>query len=106
MSSEPERRATRRFRISPGTFAYYALGSAVIRDASLGGIFIEERNRQPSPGTEIELELHLGDQVFFLGGTVRRCSQNGFAVEFAELPADIKERVARYFRSQSASFKP
>jgi hypothetical protein len=93
-----EQRTHPRYRIPPGSFAYYALGHAVIRDLSLGGVFVEDREHTPATGTEVELELHLDDEVIALRGRVRRVEpQVGFGVHFHELTAETKHRLERYF---------
>ncbi len=94
-----EQRTHPRYRIPSGSFAYYALGHAVIRDLSLGGVFVEDREHTPATGTEVDLELHLDDEVTPIRGTVRRVEpQVGFAVQFHELPAETKQRLERHFR--------
>jgi hypothetical protein len=94
-----EQRTHARYRIPPGTFAYYALGQAVIRDLSLGGVFVEDREHTPATGTEVDLEFHLDDEIIALRGTVRRVEpQVGFAVQFHELTAETKDRLEKYFR--------
>lgn len=99
-----ERRAAPRYRVKPGTFAYfYALGSqstAAIRDLSLGGIYIEDSLSQFSEGTELELELRLGNESISLRGVVARAyAGEGFAVRFLEYSVEMKERLERYLRN-------
>jgi hypothetical protein len=99
-----EQRTHPRYRIPPGSFAYYALGHAVVRDLSLGGVFVEDREHTPATGTEVDLGLHLGDEVIPLRGTVRRVRpQVGFAVQFLELPTETKRRLEVYFRNRLGS---
>lgn len=95
-----ERRASRRYQIQPGSFAYYALGSGAIRDLSLGGVFIEDRESSFAVGTELDLELRLGQETISLRGAVRRALPGaGFAVEFLDFPAPTRQRLEDYFRT-------
>jgi hypothetical protein len=107
----PERRATPRYRVKPGTFAYfYALGSqlsGVIRDLSLGGVYIEDSRNQFSEGTELDLELRVDDESISVRGVVTRAyPRQGFAVRFLEFSADLKERLERYLRDLVNSPQP
>ena len=99
--TSPEQRATPRYRLKPGSFAYYALGLAAVRDLSLGGVFIEDRQSTFSEGMELTLELRVDGESIPLRGVVRRSSPKvGFAVQFLDLHSDTKERLARYFCTQ------
>ena len=99
-----ERRANPRYPIAPGSFAYYALGSGVIQNLSLGGVFIEDRDASFSAGTEIDLELRLDNESVVLRGAVRRVEpQSGFAVEFLELAPEVRHRLEKHFRARFGS---
>ncbi|MCI0403436.1 MAG: PilZ domain-containing protein [Acidobacteria bacterium] len=99
-----ERRAHRRHSISPGSFAFYALGSGVIRNLSLGGVFVEDRDASFAVGEEVDLELILseGDSVVLRGAVRRAQPGKGFAVEFLDLPDDFRRRLETYFRAHFA----
>lgn len=98
--STPERRTTPRYRVGPKSFAYYALGCGAIRDIGLEGVFIEDRLSSVSAGTQIEIELRLGEESVSLRGVVRRSyPKMGFAVQFLDVPADTKQRLQKYFRT-------
>ena len=96
-----ERRAHARYPISPGSFAFYALGSGVIQNLSLGGVFIEDRQASFSLGSELDLELiHKNGESIVLRGIVRRSEPgSGFAVEFLGLTEDLRRRLETYFRA-------
>ncbi len=91
------------YRVKPGSFAYFhALGSqseAAIRDLSLGGIYIEDPRSKFSEGTELDLELRLGNKSVSLRGVVARAyAGEGFAVRFLEYSSDMKERLEKHLR--------
>ncbi|MGH9788847.1 MAG: PilZ domain-containing protein [Candidatus Acidiferrales bacterium] len=99
-----ERRANPRYPIPPGSFAFYALGSGVIQNLSLGGVFVEDRQASFAVGAEVDLELILkdGDSIV-LRGVVRRAEPgSGFAVAFLGLTDDLRQRLAKHFRAQFA----
>jgi hypothetical protein len=96
-----EGRKAPRYRIEPGSFAYYALGSGAIYNLSLAGVFIEDRKSTFREGAELEVELRLGEELISLRGIVRRSRPGvGFAVQFSEIPPDTKQRLQEYFRTQ------
>ena len=102
--TKTEQRTTPRYRIPPGSFAYYALSRGIILDLSLGGVFLEDRENTFSQGTELDLELHLDEEVISLRGTVRRFQPKvGFTVQFHEFPAETKQRLETYFRTHLGS---
>jgi hypothetical protein len=96
-----ERRANPRYPIPPGSFAFYALGSGVIKNLSLGGVFIEDRQATFAVGSEVDLELiHKEGNSVVLRGLVRRAEPGvGFAVEFLGVSDETRQRLADYFRS-------
>ncbi|MCH8948690.1 MAG: PilZ domain-containing protein [Acidobacteria bacterium] len=99
----PERRSALRYRVKPGSFAYFhALGSqseAAIRDLSLGGLYIEDPRNEFSEGMELDLELRLGNKSVSLRGVVARAyAGEGFAVRFLEYSSDMKERLEKHLR--------
>jgi len=95
-----EERLNPRYRLQPGSFAYYALGYAAIRDISLGGVFIEDRVHEFTPGNPIDLELRLNSDVVSLRGVVRRAEPNtGFSVQFLDVPNGVKQRLESHFRN-------
>lgn len=96
-----ERRAHPRHSIAPGSFAFYALGSGVIQNLSLGGVFIEDREASFAVGDEVDLELILreGDSILLRGAVRRAEPGKGFAVEFVGLDDDLRRRLETYFRA-------
>jgi len=99
-----ERRANPRYPIKPGSFAFYALGSGVIQNLGLGGVFIEDRDASFAVGAEVDLELILreGDSIV-LRGTVRRAEPGaGFGVQFLDLSPEVRRRLETYFRAHFA----
>jgi hypothetical protein len=100
-----EQRATPRYRIEPGSFAYYALGTGIIRDLSLASVFVEDNQNSFNVGTEIDLELHLEEERIPLRGTVRRSFPGkGFAVQFHTLSSEARRRLETYFRRHFGPF--
>lgn len=100
-STAAERRTHPRYRLKTGSFAYYALGQAAIRDLSLAGVFIEDRQNKFPEGTELALELRLENETIPLQGTVCRCAPNvGFAVRFQDIHRSTKERLDKHFRNK------
>lgn len=94
-----ERRSAPRYRIEPGSFAYYALGTGIIRDLSLASVFVEDSQNSFIEGTEIDLELHLEAERIPLRGTVRRfLPGKGFAVQLHTLSSEARQRLESYFR--------
>lgn len=101
--SNADRRATPRYSIEPGSFAFYALGSGAIADLSLQGVFIAARDNAPDSGTKLDLELRLKDETIAVSGIVRRVHPGrGFGVQFSEIPADTRQRLDDYIRSHFA----
>jgi hypothetical protein len=99
----PERRAAPRYAIQQGTFTYfYALGgrsTAIIRDLSLGGVYIGDKSCQFKEGTELDVELLTDDgPAMFRGVVTRSYPQQGFAVRFLEYSGELRERLERYLR--------
>ena len=99
-----ERRANPRHSIVPGSFAFYALGSGVIQNLSLGGVFIEDKEASFAVGAEIDFELILreGDSIVLRGAVRRAEPGRGFAVEFIGLSDELRQRLTTYFRSHFA----
>ncbi len=98
-----ERRSAPRYRVKPGSFAYFhALGSqsgAAIRDLSLGGLYNEDPRNEFSEVTELDLELRLGNKTVSLRGVgAHAYAGEGFAVRFLEYSSDMTERLEKHLR--------
>jgi hypothetical protein len=100
-----ERRTTLRYRIEPGSFAHYALGTGIIRDLSSASVFVEDNQNSFNVGTEIDLELQLEEERIPLRGIVRRSLPGkGFAVQFQTLSSGAKQQLEAYFRRHFGPF--
>lgn len=98
-----ERRASPRYRVQRGTFAYFhSFGertTGAIRDLSLGGVYVEDHLSSFSEDTELELELPLGEESVVLGGVVARSYPGeGFAVQFLECPPEKRSVLQKGLR--------
>jgi hypothetical protein len=96
--SGADKRATPRYHVKPGSFAYYRVeGSRTsnpISDLSLGGLFVTDPKHQFTPGAEIEVGLGLGkDMLLAKGIVVRAVPGRGFAVQFRDLSAATREKL-------------
>lgn len=92
----PERRRTPRLPAELGMHVILRGESAPVRDLSLGGIFILDPDPLPV-GTEIEFELHLGEETLALKGVVRRIVLPvGMGVQFRDLTADHRTRLEHH----------
>ncbi|MGH9896062.1 MAG: PilZ domain-containing protein, partial [bacterium] len=62
---------------------------------------VEDRTNQFTPGSELELELRLGEESIALRGAVHRTDPGiGFSVEFLELSPEVRHRLETYFRTK------
>lgn len=99
-----ERRAAPRFEMGPETFAYFypadEESTGLVRNLSLGGVYIEDKSGQFAEGTEVELELKLDNEKFTLRGQVTRTYPNkGFALRFLDYSTELKDWLERYLRN-------
>jgi len=103
-----ERRSSPRYQVRPETFAYfYPAGedsTGLVRDLSLGGVYIEDEHNQLSEGTELELELITDGEKLSLRGVVTRTfPDKGFALRFLDYSLKLKERVEDYLRNATGT---
>jgi Type II secretion system (T2SS), protein E, N-terminal domain/PilZ domain len=90
------RRAAPRIKARRGHYASYPGGVAAIRDISLGGVMLEEREPIPR-GNRMLLELHLGSQMIACTGVVKRSSvDDGTAVQFLEMSSNARKLLGGY----------
>lgn len=92
----PNRRALPRIKAKSGHYASFPGGVAAIRDISLGGVMLEERD-PIRPGSRLALELHLGPEMVPCGGVVKRSSiDDGTAVQFVEMSSGARKLLGGY----------
>ena len=73
----------------------YVEGSGIIRDISIGGVFIQDRNPMPE-GTMFGFTLRLGEEMLPLKGIVRRSiARTGMGIQFQDLTPDAMNRLER-----------
>lgn len=91
----PDKRFSPRLTATASDYVVYVEGSGKVRDVSLGGVFIEDR--QPFPvGTVFGFTLSLGSEQLALKGVVRQCvPEKGMGVRFHEIPNDARNRLER-----------
>lgn len=88
-----------RFRVGPQDYAVHTGQSWRIRNLSLSGVFIEDREPL-EPGKSAYLELHLGQERIPCQGIVRRSvPRQGMGVQFENLPSESKDRLERYLNA-------
>src|ERR1051326_284814 len=92
----PDRRALPRIKAKNGDYASFPGGVAAIRNISLGGVRLEERD-PIRPGSPILLELHLGRELVTCGGVIKRSSSHeGTAVQFVEMSTPAGKLLGSY----------
>lgn len=94
-----------RFQVTRGHYASFPGGSSAIRDLSLGGVMLNDRDPL-LPGSRIRLNLHLGMEVVSCDGFVRRFEPGkGMGIEFTELSPIARSRLNHYLlqRNEAAS---
>ena len=91
----PDKRFSPRLAATASDYVVYVEGSGRVRDISLGGAFIEDR--QPFPvGTVFGFTLSLGNEMLPLKGVVRQCvPDTGMGVRFHEVSVDARNRLER-----------
>ncbi len=102
-----DRRRTPRYQIRPDTFAYFypadEESTGLVRNLSLGGVYIEDAHNEFTEGTGLELELNLDNEKISLRGVVTRTyPHKGFALRFEEQSAEAKDLLERYLRHAGA----
>jgi len=104
----PERRTSPRYRMKSETFAYFYPAdedsTGLVRNLSLGGVYIEDENNQLREGAELELELLTDGEKLSLRGVVARTYPNkGFALRFLDYSNQLKERLESYLRNSQGA---
>jgi len=90
------RRSVPRVRGRQGDYAWFPGGVAPIRDLSLGGVMLADREPLPL-GSPVRMELHLGVEVVSCAGVVIRSEvDRGMAVEFLELSPVARKRLGAH----------
>jgi len=91
----PDKRFSPRLNATATDYVVYVEGSGKVRDVSLGGVFIEDR--QPFPvGTLFGFTLNLGNEMLSLKGVVRQCvPERGMGVRFQDVSLDQRNRLER-----------
>ncbi len=91
----PDKRYSPRLTATASDYVVYVEGSGKVRDVSLGGVFIEDR--QPFPvGTVFGFTLSLGSEMLPLKGVVRQCvPETGMGVRFHEISVDARNQLER-----------
>ena len=93
--ARPDKRYATRLAASAGDYVVYVEGSGIIRDISIGGVFIQDRNPMPE-GTVFGFTLRLGDELLPLKGIVRRSiARTGMGIQFQDLTPDSMNRLER-----------
>jgi len=91
-----ERRAVPRVHGRPGDFVSYPGGVAAIRDLSLRGVMLADREPL-TPGSPVRMELHLGVEVVSATGIVWRTeADRGMAIQFVDLSPIAQSRLGAY----------
>jgi len=91
-----ERRVHPRFRTRFDAFCSSGReeGEGVLHDLSYAGARVLETPIRPPVGTKVRLYLFVApDRPFELNGEVARLLDDGFALSFDELPADLRSLV-------------
>lgn len=93
--ARPDKRYASRLAASAGDYVVYVEGSGTIRDISIGGVFIHDRNPMPE-GTVFGFTLRLGEEMLPLKGIVRRSiAKTGMGIQFQDLTTDSMNRLER-----------
>lgn len=93
------RRVSPRFQAKPGSYITYVEGVGVIRDWSMGGVFVLDSEPLPV-GTPIKFSLHLGTQDIALQGIVRRSvAKEGMGIQFTEMSPEARRRLRSHMAS-------
>jgi len=102
MSSAADQRNFPRFFDVPKAYVLMVEGSGGLRDLSIGGAFISDEDPL-KVGTEINLELRLGDYSIPVKGIVRRSIHGqGMGIQFLEIPPEGKRRLKVYLAGLAA----
>ncbi len=93
--ARPDKRYAQRLAASAGDYVVYVEGSGTIRDISIGGVFIQDKNPLPE-GTMFGFTLRLGEEMLPLKGIVRRSiARTGMGIQFQDLSSDSINKLER-----------
>lgn len=91
-----DKRFSPRLAVSAGNYVIYTEGSGTIRDLSLGGVFIEDRDPLPE-GTTFGFDLRLGNETVPMRGIVRRSMPGlGMGVQFQNMSHNTLNKLERF----------
>ena len=94
--AENEKRAWIRFKPKSGSHIVYPEGFGEVRDLSLNGMFVLDRDPLPE-GTKISFALRLGTDDIRLQGIVTRSEPGrGMVIQFTELTRESTRRLRLY----------
>jgi hypothetical protein len=100
---ERNKRAYPRVQARRGHHASFPGGSGGIRNVSVGGVMLNDPDPL-LPGAPIRMNLHLGLEVVWCDGVVRRSeTARGMAIEFANLAPIARSRIERYVMQLAAA---
>lgn len=101
-----EKRFSPRLPVSAANYVIYTEGSGSIRDLSLGGVFIEDKDPLPA-GTVFGFDLRLGNDLVPVRGIVRRSMAGlGMGVQFQGLSDDTRNRIESFLEAVARSQPP
>jgi len=93
--ARPDKRYAQRLAASAGDYVVYVEGSGTIRDISIGGVFIQDKNPLPE-GTVFGFTLRVDDELLPLKGIVRRSiARTGMGIQFQDLNAEAMSKLER-----------
>ena len=92
--SRPDKRAFPRVQGMKKQYASFPGGTALIRDLSLGGVML--RDREPlATGSPVTLNLHLGLETVSCSGVVRWSEpRSGMGIQFVEMAEPARRRLS------------
>ena len=100
---QSNKRALPRVLTTSGQYASFPGGLASLRDLSVGGAMLEDRDPLPI-GNRIRLTLHLGTETVSCIGLVKRSiPDEGMVVEFVDISASDRERLLEYITAAAAA---
>lgn len=95
MATRPDKRFATRLAASAGDYVVYVEGSGTIRDISIGGVFIQDKNPLPE-GTVFGFTLRIDEEMLPLKGVVRRSiARTGMGIQFQDLNPDSMNKLER-----------
>ena len=103
MMKERNKRAYQRVQARRGHYASFPGGAVGIRNVSAGGVMLNDHDPL-LPGAPIRMTLHLGLEVVWCDGVVRRSeTARGMAIEFTNLAPIARSRIEQYVMQLAAA---